>query len=72
MMMLMQAMRGGRDPMQILQQLAANNPQARAAMQAVAGKSPQELQQIATNMARERGTTPEAIRQQLQQQFGMF
>ena len=56
------------NPMQmILQvaQMAANNPQAAQALQLIQGKTPQQLQRIATNMAQQMGTTPEAIAQSL-------
>lgn len=61
--MLMQAAQMGRDPMAMLQQMARSNPQAAQAMRLMQGKTPQQLQQIATNMAKQRGTTPEAIAQ---------
>ena len=57
--------RNGGNPMQMLQQMAANNPQAAQAMRMIQGKSPQQLQQMAMNMCRERGTTPEAVMRQL-------
>ena len=64
-MMLLQAARTGGNPMQMLRQMAAQNPAAAQAMNIVNGKTPQQLQQIAMNMCRERGTTPEAIARQL-------
>lgn len=63
--MIVQAARMGRDPTSMMQQLAASNPQAAQAMRMVSGKTPQQLQQIATNMAQQMGTTPEAIAQSL-------
>lgn len=64
-MMLLQAGRNGGNPMQMLQQMAQRNPAAAQAMNIVRGKSPEQLRQIANNMARERGTTPEEIARQL-------
>lgn len=64
-MQLVSAMRNGGNPMQMLQQMAASDPMAAQAMQMMQGKSPAELRQMATNMCRERGTTPEAVMQQL-------
>ena len=49
----------------MLQQLASSNPQAAQALQLLSGKTPQQLQQIALNMARERGTTVEDVARQL-------
>ena len=51
--------RNGGNAMQMLQRMAVQNPQAAQAINMIQGKTPQQLQQIATNMARERGTTPQ-------------
>lgn len=50
-----QMMNMGRNPMGMLQQMAGNNPQLAQAMQIINRKSPQQLQQMAQNMAKERG-----------------
>ena len=47
--------RNGGNPMQMLQRLAPINPQAAQAMRMIQGKSPQQLQTMAQNMAKERG-----------------
>ncbi len=47
--------RNGGNPMVALQQMASQNPEVRQAMQMIQGKSPAELQQMAQNIARERG-----------------
>lgn len=65
MMQLVSMMRQGGNPMQILQNMAAQNPQAAQAMQIIQGKSPEQLKQIATNMAKERGTTVEQVMRNL-------
>lgn len=57
--------RNGGNPMQLVQQMAMQNPQMRQFMGMVQGKTPQQLQQLAENVARERGTTIDAVRQQL-------
>ncbi len=57
-------MRGG-NPTTILQQAARSNPQMGMALQMIQGKSPQQLQQMACNMCRERGTSPDAVLKQL-------
>nr|DAH81026.1 MAG TPA: SeqA protein N-terminal domain [Caudoviricetes sp.] len=60
-MMLIQAAQGGGDPIQILGQMAGNNPMMAQALKMVQGKSPDQLRQMAENMARERGTSAEEI-----------
>lgn len=65
MQMILQAAQMGRNPMAMVQQMAASNPQAAQALQLIQGKTPQQLQRIATNMAQQMGTTPEAIAQSL-------
>ena len=64
-MQLANMARGGQNPMGMLQQMAANNPQAQAAMNIVGGKNPQQLYQIASNMAKERGCSAEDLARQL-------
>lgn len=62
MAMLMQMMRTRNgNPAPLLEQLARQNPALRQAMDMTHGKSPQEVRQIADNMARQRGTTVEDI-----------
>ena len=56
-MALMQLARSGGNPMQMLSQMAARDPRAAQAMKLIQGKSPQELRQVAENMAKERGMT---------------
>ena len=63
--MIMSAFNSGISPMSVLQQLAGNDPRMGQAMQMLQGKSPAELQQMAMNMAKERGTTVEQIAQSL-------
>lgn len=55
MAMLMRAAQGGGNPMQIIGQMAGNNPQMHQGMQLIQGKTPQQLEQMARNMAQERG-----------------
>lgn len=62
---LIQAARSGRNPMEMLQQMAAGNPAAASLMQSIRGKSPAELQQMAANLARERGTDLQTVANQL-------
>lgn len=65
MAMMMQMMRSGGNPNAMLQQMANQNPQVRQFMQMINGKSPQQLRQIAENVAKERGVTLEYVAQQL-------
>lgn len=51
--------------MQMLQQMAGQNPQAAQAMRLIQGKNPQQLRQTAENMAKQRGTSVEEIARQL-------
>lgn len=62
---MLQMMRAGRNPMQLLQQMAGQNPQAAQAMRLIQGKNPQQLQQIAENMAKERGISIDDLARQL-------
>lgn len=62
---LIQLAKTGGDPRQMLRQMAGSDPRAAQAFQMMNGKSPAQLQQMAINMCRERGTTPEAVLKQL-------
>lgn len=55
----------GGNPMQMIRQMAGQDPRMRQFMQMVNGKSPQQLRQMAENMAKERGTTVEEIARNL-------
>lgn len=59
--MLIQAVMSGANPMQFIQQMSQSNPQMSQLMNIVGGKSPSELKQIATNMAKQYGMTPEDV-----------
>ena len=62
---MMSLLRAGQNPNAILRMLAQNNPQVRQVMQMFNGKTPQQLQMMAQNMAAERGTSIEDIARQL-------
>ena len=62
---LVNAAKNGRNPVQMIQQMAGQDPQMRQFMQMVNGKNPQQLRKMAENMARERGTNVEAVIKQL-------
>ena len=61
---MIQAAMGGMSPVQYLQQRMAQNPQIAQAMNLIQGKTPEQLHQIADNMAKQRGTTVEEIARQ--------
>lgn len=64
-MQMINTMRGGGNPMRILQQMAGRNPQMGQFVQMVGGKGPQQLKQMAMNAARERGVSVEQVAQSL-------
>lgn len=64
MMSMIQMAMGGMSPMQYLQQRMGQNPQIAQAMNLIKGKTPEQLHQIADNMAKQRGTTVEEIARQ--------
>lgn len=57
--------RSGGNPIAMMQQMAGQDPQIAQAMKIIDGKSADQLQEIATNMAKERGTTVEAVARDL-------
>lgn len=61
---MIQAAMNGVPAMQFLQQMAGQNPMVSQAMSLIQGKNTEQLQQIAENMARQRGTTIEEIARQ--------
>lgn len=64
-MMLVQAMQAGGNPMAMMQQMAGQNPRMAQALQMMQGKNAAQLQQMAYNMARERGMDVGAIARSL-------
>ena len=62
---IMQAMRMGRNPNQMIMQLAQQDPRIKQVVEMMKGKNPEQLQRIAENMAKERGTTVDDIARQL-------
>lgn len=57
--------KSGGNPAELIRQMAGRDPRMRQAMQMISGKNPQQLRQMAENMARERGTTIENIARDL-------
>ena len=64
-MALLNVARNGGNPMQLMQQLAMQDPRIAQAQQMMQGKSPQQLRQMAENMARERGTDLQSVARSL-------
>ena len=62
---MMQMIRSGGNPMYLLQQMAAQDPQVSQAMRMIQGKSPQQLRSMAENMAKERGVSLEGMANQM-------
>lgn len=71
MQMIFQAMQGGMNPMQMIQQQAARNPQFQQLQQICQGKTPEQLRQVAENMCKERGTTYDEVARSFAQQMGI-
>lgn len=53
--------RSGGNPMALMQQIAGRNPRMQQAYSMIQGKTPEQLKQMAENMAKERGMTVEQI-----------
>lgn len=64
-MAIINVARNGGNPMDMLKQLAPQNPQVAQAMKMMEGKSPEQLKTMVNNMAKERGTTVEQVAQSL-------
>lgn len=76
MMAMMQMMRGGGNPQNMLKQLMgnsqiANNPMATNAMEMFQSGNIDGLKSLAENLAKEKGTTVDDVRNGIMQQFGM-
>ncbi len=76
MMAIMQMMRGGGNPQTMLQQLMGNtqinsNPMAMNAVKMFQKGDMSGLQAMAENLAKERGTTVNDVKNQIMGQFGM-
>ena len=65
MLQVVAAMRSGGDPMAMLNQMAQSNPQMQQAMRMISGKNQQQLQEMAKNLARERGINIEDVARSL-------
>lgn len=64
-MYLLDAAQRGANPLAVVQKMAQNNPQMQQFASMINGKSPQQLEQIARNMAKERGIDLNQLARQL-------
>lgn len=62
---LVQAMRSGQNPQNLLVNMAKQDARVRQALEMTRGKTPQQMRQIAENMARERGLDLNDVARQL-------
>lgn len=65
MMQIMAAINSGRNPEALLQQMARTDPRVAQAMRMINGRSPQQLREMAENMAKERGVNIEDVARSL-------
>ncbi len=70
--LLIQAMAGGMNQEQMLQQAIQQNPKLQAVMPLIQGKTPQQINQTAMNLCRERGVDFNQMAQQGMQMFGRY
>ena len=61
----MQAIQNGQNPEGMLRQMMQQNPMLQNAMQLLSGKSQQQQMTMLENMAKERGTTIQAVAQRM-------
>lgn len=62
---IMGLLQSGKNPYMILDMMSQNNPQVAQVKKMMTGKSPAQLEQMARNMAKERGTTIEDVARSL-------
>lgn len=64
-MQILQAVQNGANPNQLIMQIAQQNPAIRQAMQAVNGKTPDQIRSMAYQMAQQRGIDLAQFAQQM-------
>ena len=69
-MQILQMLQGSTNPMSLMQQLMGNNPIVQRALQMAQGKEASQLQEIAKNLAQQRGMNEQQLNQFLSQ-FGI-
>ena len=70
--LLIQAMTGGMNQEQMIQQAIRQNPRLQAVLPLIQGKTPQQINQTAMNLCRERGVDYNQMAQQGMQMFGQY
>lgn len=60
-MQLVNSLKNGGNPNDLVNNILANHPQRQQLMQIIGGKNPEQLMQVAENMCKERGTTIEEV-----------
>ena len=69
-MQLMAALQQSNNPLGLLQTMSGNNPLLQRALQMAQGKSPEQLRNVAANIAHQQGMTDAQLAQFLNQ-FGL-
>lgn len=64
-MQMIGMLQNSKNPMTIMQKLAGQNPQLQQVMQLANGKNPMQLQQMAENLAKERGVNLQEFMKQM-------
>ena len=64
-MQMIGMLQNSKNPMAVMQKLAGQNPQLQQVMQIANGKSPMQLQQMAENLAREKGVNLQEFMKQM-------
>lgn len=64
-MQMMGMLQNSKNPMAVMQKLAGQNPQLQQVMQIANGKNPMQLQQMAENLAREKGVNLQEFMKQM-------
>ena len=64
-MQMIQMLKGGMQPQQIMQQIVQANPQARQYMPLIEGKSGAQLRETFVNLCQQRGLNPQDVLAQM-------
>lgn len=64
-MQMMGMLQNSKNPMAVMQKLAGQNPQLKQIMEITQGKTPQQMQQMAENLAKQKGVNLQEFMQQM-------
>lgn len=64
-MQMMGMLQNSKNPMAVMQKLAGQNPQLKQIMEMTQGKTPQQIQQMAENLAKQKGVNLQEFMQQM-------